>query len=693
MMRVHEILQEYDKGRRNFRGESLRGLSFKGKNLSGVDFSGADIRGTNFRWANLTGAKFCGAKAGLQKRWAVLLVAVSLLVSVLLGEASGFASLIASGMLQPAFIQKYPIALGVIVFVSLAAFFIFSIKQGYMPAIITVGLSLATAVAIAGIFYGTMAGIGTGSAAVAIFIVLVGALAVIITLTIFVATVMSGAFVAVVGVTVAAMATASTVDKKLEGSMLDALNAVDSWESRAIAGGVAVAAVLLGSYIGWQANSEDEKHSRVRKIAMAFAATGGTSFSDANLTDANFTEARLKSTDFRGANITRTCWRDTVKLDRIRPGETYLKDAKVRELVTTGEGQDKNFNRLDLRGINLKEANLQDASFIGTYLNRANLQNANLSRAKLVQTLLEGADLTRATLTGAYIEDWGISNTTKLIEINCDYIFLKLPTKLAPDPQRRPADPEKDFEPGEFAKLVQKIPNTVDLIFKDGIDWQAFLKTFEELRVESQTGELPVLQTIENKGDGAFVIRVKVPDQVDEAEYERKFWEKYKPKLKAKNQKIKLLNQQIEHYKNIIMEIVKIMAEQEKIKNEFNNPTFGGGFAGRDQKFGGGLAGRDQISGNQYNYSTNPETKRNLAEAAKEIQELLKQLEESNPTETTASQMAVVTQAIEIVENNPTLKQRVIGVLKSAGTEALKEAIDNPIANIFVAAIEGWIEP
>ena len=74
MKRAPEILQEYEKGRRDFRGVSLRGLSFKGENLSGADFSGADIRGTNFRGANLRGAKFQGAKAGLEKFWVVFLL-------------------------------------------------------------------------------------------------------------------------------------------------------------------------------------------------------------------------------------------------------------------------------------------------------------------------------------------------------------------------------------------------------------------------------------------------------------------------------------------------------------------------------------------------------------------------------------------------------------------------------------------
>ncbi len=55
--------------------------------------------------------------------------------------------------------------------------------------------------------------------------------------------------------------------------------------------------------------------------------------------------------------------------------------------------------------------------------------------------------------------------------------------------------------------------------------------------------------------------------------------------------------------------------------------------------------------------------------------------------------MAFAAQALEVIENNPTLKQRIIGLLKSAGTEAFKEALDNPFANVLVAAFQGWIEP
>ena len=98
-MKAAEVLRLYEAGRRDFKGVSLRGQNFKGKDLSGADFSGADIRSTNFTNANLTGANFTQAKAGLQRRWAVGLVVVSLLLSV----ASGFLSALAGAFASTIF--------------------------------------------------------------------------------------------------------------------------------------------------------------------------------------------------------------------------------------------------------------------------------------------------------------------------------------------------------------------------------------------------------------------------------------------------------------------------------------------------------------------------------------------------------------------------------------------------------------
>ncbi|NEP28481.1 hypothetical protein [Moorena sp. SIO3I6] len=82
--------------------------------------------------------------------------------------------------------------------------------------------------------------------------------------------------------------------------------------------------------------------------------------------------------------------------------------------------------------------------------------------------------------------------------------------------------------------------------------------------------------------------------------------------------------------------------------------------------------------------------KQTLTEAAAEIQQLLEQLSQAYPTTTTAEKMTVVMEAADRIENNPTLKSRVVGALKSGGTEAFKEAINHPLVNILVATIEGW---
>ena len=100
-MKAQELLRRYAEGERNFQRGNLQGQSFKGKNLAGADFREADIRSADFSNANLTGANFKYVKGGLQKQWAIFLVAVSFLLSGL----SGFLSLFLSMLI--AVIPKY----------------------------------------------------------------------------------------------------------------------------------------------------------------------------------------------------------------------------------------------------------------------------------------------------------------------------------------------------------------------------------------------------------------------------------------------------------------------------------------------------------------------------------------------------------------------------------------------------------
>jgi small-conductance mechanosensitive channel len=76
---------------KNFSGQNLRGRSFKGQDLAGANFSFADIRGANFAGAKLQDANFSSAKAGLQKRWAWILLGLSWLAAGISGFFSAFA--------------------------------------------------------------------------------------------------------------------------------------------------------------------------------------------------------------------------------------------------------------------------------------------------------------------------------------------------------------------------------------------------------------------------------------------------------------------------------------------------------------------------------------------------------------------------------------------------------------------------
>lgn len=116
--------------------------------------------------------------------------------------------------------------------------------------------------------------------------------------------------------------------------------------------------------------------------------------------------------------------------------------------------------------------------------------------------------------------------------------------------------------------------------------------------------------------------------------------------------------------------------------NEYHldRPQFGGGFAA-----GGGI----QIGGQFIDASQ----KQSLDEAAHDIQHLLDTLSETYPTSNSTEQMMMATRAVEEIEKNPALKQRVISALKAGGTEALRELVDHPAVSILLAAIEGWQTP
>ncbi|AFZ22856.1 putative NTPase (NACHT family) [Cylindrospermum stagnale PCC 7417] len=136
---------------------------------------------------------------------------------------------------------------------------------------------------------------------------------------------------------------------------------------------------------------------------------------------------------------------------------------------------------------------------------------------------------------------------------------------------------------------------------------------------------------------------------------------------------------------NTLNKLEKTMSETPKYV--FHNPNIGN-FADTVQS-----GGRQQA----IQHIQTPEQKQNLAEAAKEIQQLLEQLAKTNPTIVESQNKDIVVTAIhQEIKRNPTIKARLVNALKSGGTEALKQALDaifkNPLVSISVETIKGFIE-
>ncbi|TAG51080.1 MAG: hypothetical protein EAZ28_31755, partial [Oscillatoriales cyanobacterium] len=360
----------------DFSGKNLRGRNFKGQNLTGAKFIGADIRGANFTNAILKEADFTRAKAGLQKRWTIFLVTISLFLSVISGLMLGFASAWVAFFFTPAIIKQCTILPGVVVLIVLAILFIATIRQG-LAAVAAVGavagavaVVVAVAVAMGGAVLGAVVGEGlalvrgvnlevavAGAGAVAVGGAVAGAVGMAVAVAV------AGAVTGAVGMAVtgavgmaAAEPVGIAVAEAVAAAVADGESLARIWKDvarvmvgkqavtvRVMVGTLAVTLAALGIYVAWRALAGDKKHALIRTVAIAFATTGGTSFRNADLTDANFTEATLKSTDFRTANLTRTCFHKTEKLDRARVGKSILADTRIRELLITGNGYKKSY--------------------------------------------------------------------------------------------------------------------------------------------------------------------------------------------------------------------------------------------------------------------------------------------------------------------------------------------------------------
>ena len=405
----------------------------------------------------------------------------------------------------------------------------------------------------------------------------------------------------------------------------------------------------------------------------------GTDLRNANLQKADLRGAILEKADLRGANFS----------------DVNLTDARLIEANLSSS----NFTRANLCGVRLVRANLQSADFSGAKLSKAELIQSNLIGTKFLGTELSEAGLTavtaiaadfeKAILTGACLEDWHITDRTNLDGVTCEYVYLRNQQE-----ERRPHT--GNFAPGEFTKLFQLSLETVDLIFREGVNWKAAAYSFNNTQVLNKDTPLAI-QTIENKGDGTVVIRVQAPPNTDKEKIHSDFWQgyefgqkaiesQYQARLEDKDKEINrlflLLNQ--------FSKVPKLMADSKKQYNFYREV---GSVENQGHIVGSGSNNTinnavGEVKGN-YNIHNYAPEKQTLAEAAAEIQKLLKQLEQTNPTATEAQQIEHIND-----ETTPKFKRRVVGALQATGEAAIDEFIlENKYLKVAKSAIKGWLKP
>ena len=393
---------------------------------------------------------------------------------------------------------------------------------------------------------------------------------------------------------------------------------------------------------------------------------------------------------------------------------------KASEVINKYAKGERNFQGANLRGLSFKEKDLSGADFSGADLSEANLQDADLSRAKLVQTQLDQTDFTGATLTGAFIEDWGITHQTKFDGVRCKCVFMCLPTPDNPEPWRKPDNRSEVFADGEFGDFIKPIVDTLDLYHNQNVDPRAIAVSFKQLAENNPDAKIEIV-AMERRGEDKFLIRAKTNETVDKSQLSQEYFQIYNHNraleqknsnlltaIAEKNDRIASLETAI----NLALQRPSFYAEncqnqgEKNMSGDRNINTGGGNYnekiegdyvqgnkgdtINQSGTFGIGVNKGNIQSGAKVGGIINEAQPQNLAEAAKEIQQLLEQLGETYPTDTTMGKMSIATEAIQQIDSNPQLTSRVLSALQAGGTSALDSFLDHPAASFVIGALEDW---
>jgi uncharacterized protein YjbI with pentapeptide repeats len=508
--------------RHNFSGQNLQGKSFRGQDLVNADFRQADIRGTDFRNTDLTGANFSQAQAGIQNVHKLGLFWLGFVLAIVAGAATRFSAGIAVGSPQPLILAIF------IVFVFVIG------KQGFTTSIVTMITSIATGLILLGMLVGLFQ--LAGHKLLGLDLILVMSLAWKLAGSLFWAlTATCSSVLAYLSLNwltrdrkwrmVASIAYLAIYlfawsfvfiffqshQNKFPGNQFPGFvvmaDQISNWSTSGFPIVLAISTLitLLARYIGCQINLQNKSYrfELLSTVAISLPSIWGTRFQGANLTEANFSRSTLDFTDLRFAKLVRTNLLNARYLHQARLDGTIIESHQIQRLVTSLWGVNQDYRNCLPQGLYLREANLEGANLTGADLRECDLRGVNL--------------------TGACIENWNLDHTTKLEGVVCNYAYRDMAKT-----QRIPASGQ--LQSGDFEKLFQQIHNMIDLIFHNGFHLEAFLQTWQQFQLE-YADQSPTIRSIENKGDGVFVLKIEVDPAADRVQLHQDLIQAYEQKI------------------------------------------------------------------------------------------------------------------------------------------------------------------
>ena len=286
----------------DYSGAKLRNRSFAHKDLSNVNFRNADLRGADFSSSNLHGAVFESCLTGISPLRSMSILAISIIASIGVGIVSAWSVENLRALFQSP--EKRFVYAGVVSVVEFLAFAIVLFRFGLKQALATAfsfGVILFLALGVLILALG--AGPGTAAFSVVVSVILMTAT---LLLSILVRS-LGGMLGNVLFIVVA-------VSGALAGK----------WAGARFAGAFIA---ILSAIMAKQAVQGNPKFEAIRKTGFKVLGKYGTSFRNADLTDASFDHSSLRNCDFRNATLRNTRFNQLKKFESCRFDGTGRKAA------------------------------------------------------------------------------------------------------------------------------------------------------------------------------------------------------------------------------------------------------------------------------------------------------------------------------------------------------------------------------